>query len=485
MNLTQLRGQVQDHGYADISSGEVDAAINVAYLEICGSSAWPFLEAGPAGLVISPGSNYASLKAGLGSSGYAESSRVLGVAYSNKELGAISPDDFFGAPAPSFTGIEQVATPTHYTIFAGNLYVTPIDAAMGATVQVRFLRQPGDLSGSDTPIFPSRYHQLIVYGAVAVLAGEDDDDGNQSRFRALFDKGLEQMKADLMIKSEGRTTPYGNTGSLNYWADRVRSAGFPKATNSEVALLLKDTIDDVSSRFAWPFLRVDTNLITVPGSEFVSLPSDFSRSLGLYIPELGSQVFYSSLADHRFDYHPNVSVPRASAWNSMQTYSTGDVVLYSGVYYAAIATSTGVTPGTDQTKWTTTVPRETTGSPERYSLMPNGPGTTSFPNRSNRLVLWPIPNREYSLKLLYERKIIVSTTNPLTAIEWPGPGTVLELGIMYRLAMRSTEKDAAARLGIFKNEYEESITRMRNDLMIEQRDRDPVVRITQTDLWDY
>ena len=50
--------------------------------------------------------------------------------------------------------------------------------------------------------------------------------------------------------------------------------------------------------------------------------------------------------------------------------------------------------------------------------------------------------------------------------------------------MRSSEKEAQARIGVFKTEYEQSIERMRNDFLIEQRDRDPVVRITQSDLWD-
>ena len=433
MILSGLRAQVKDYGYADISDGEINAALNVAYLEILGAASWPFLEAGPSNLSIDPSTKKGALTSITGNT--TSNVRVVGVSYDDKELGAMSADDYFAGPH-ALVQAGSVATypPTHYTIYGGSIFVTPC-VSSSFNISVRYLKQAADLddSSNTTPVFPSRYHQLVVYGAVATLAGEDDDDGIQTRFRELLKTGLEQMRSDLLVKSEGRAKPYGLTGSINYWTDRVQSAGFPKITKEETAILLGDTISDICSRYAWPFLRVETVVYTVAGAKELILPADCVRPLGLYIPEQSRQVNFSSLADHRYDFHPSSS--------------------------------------------------DTPGIPERYSLMPAAPGSTTFPQRVNRLVLWPAPDRVYGLNLLYERTLVpsISTT---AAIEWPGPSFVLELGLCYRAALRSSEKEAQARIGVFKTEYEQSIERMRNDFLIEQRDRDPVVRITQSDLWD-
>lgn len=432
MNLSDLRSQVKDYGYNDISDAEINAAINVAYLELCGADRWPFLEAGPDSLTIDTTTRYGSLSS-LPSAN-SSSPRVIGVTYNGFELGAMSSDDYFAyAHSQSTVNVNQ-RPPTHFTIYGDKLYITRM-ADTNISVSVRYLKQPAALASTDSPIFPSRYHQLVVYGAVAVLAGEDDDDGVQSRFRGLLEKGLEQMKTDLLVKSEGRESFYSNPGSLNFWTTRLHSAGFPKVSVSDTYLLLVDTIMDVCSRYAWPFLRVDTSLTTTPGQAIVSLPSDCVRPLGLYLPAKGSQINYSSLADHRFDFHPSST--------------------------------------------------DTPGVPERYSIMPAAPGTSVFPQRNTRIVLWPAPDAAYSLKLLYERRIFPNVLDPNAALEWPGPGLLLEAGIIYRAAMRDPSKESQARVAPYKQEYEEQIERMRNDYMIEQRDRDPVVRITQTDLWDY
>lgn len=434
MNLATIRQQVADHGFNDISTTEIDAAINNAYYEICGASNWPFLEEGPSSLTIGGTTRYGQLEnlVGSNSSLFARSnSRILGVAFNNQELGALSPDDYFAGPHGLPAGS---AVPTHYTVYANKLYVTPMVTG-GVSVDVRFLKQPEALTAdSSEPIFPSRYHQLIVFGAVSLLANEDDDDDLLKVNRDLLNGGIEQMKADLMVKTEGRVAPFGTQGSIQYWADRLRTAGFPKVTAAEASALLSDTLADVCSRYAWPFLRVETTINATANQRYINLPTDCVRPLGLYLKEKGSQIAYSNLADHNFDHHPSNT--------------------------------------------------DSPGIPERYSLMPADPGTTSYPSRNTKIALWPVPDRAYALTLLYERRITLPNSFN-SAIEWPGPASVLELGTAYRAALRDPSKETQARVAVLKGEYEQAIERMRNDFLIEQRDRDPVVRITQTDLWDY
>ena len=432
MNLSELRAQVSQHGYNDISSTEIDAAINVAYLEVSGAATWPFLEEGPSSLAIGSVTRNGQLEnlVGSNSSQQARSTtRILGVTYNGNELGAMSSDDYFAYAHALPTGSSA---PTHYTVFANKLYVTPMLTA-GVSVDVRFLKQPAALTNPlDEPIFPSRYHQLVVYGAVALLAGEDDDNEVQSKFRELLDKGLEQMRGDLLVKTEGRSSFFGAPGSLNFWTDRLHTAGYPKVTAADTALLLTDTIHDVCSRYAWPFLRVEATLTATANQADITLPADCVRPLGMYLYERGNQINYVSLADQRFDHNPSDT--------------------------------------------------DSPGTPERYSIMP---GSGSFPSRVTKAVLWPVPDRAYSIKLLYERRITPSLSSPNAPIDWPGPGMLLELGLLYRAALRDPSKESQARLGTLKAEYEQGIERMRNDFLIEQRDRDPVVRITQTDMWDY
>lgn len=432
MDLATLRQQVADHGYNDITNSEIDAGINIAYFEICGASSWPFLEEGPSTLAIGANTRNGQLEnlVNSNSSQFARSnSRVLGVTYNGIELGAMSSEDYFAYAHALPTGSSS---PTHYTVYANRLYVTPMPSA-GVSVDVRFLKAPARLTlDGDEPIFPVRYHQLIVYGAVAVLAGEDDDDGLQTRFRELLTKGLEQMKADLMVKTDGRNSFFGAPGSLNFWTNRLHTAGYPKIAASDTFILLTDTIQDICSRYAWPFLRAEATLTTVANQADVALPADCVRPLGMYLYERGNQINYVSLADQRFDHNPSNS--------------------------------------------------DSAGTPERYSIMPDA---STFPARNTKAVLWPAPDRAYSIKLLYERRIAPSAATPNTPINWPGPGMVLELGLLYRAALREPSKESQSRLGTLKAEYEQAIELMRNDYLIEQRDRDPVVRITQTDLWDY
>lgn len=458
MNLGELRTQVKDFGFEDISADELTEALNEAYYEATSAASWPFLEKkanvlltidGDAGALTAPGPSggqvnlrihgtakiplqpITGVQGEIDNIGVARIREVIYGGLYGKRLGYLTHDDFF-----SFArgGTTNSGGPRYYTVWNSYLWVAPAPREVHSTHSVRYTREVAPLQyAADRPVIPTRFHRVLVHGAVARLAMEDDDLELAAAQRDIFEKKLEDMKTVLMERVDDTRAEVGAaTNTLNYLTQELRHFGFSGISDSDATALINDALLDICSRYQWPFLRTETTLTTIAGNPNVSLPADCRKPIMVNVPELGSQVFFEDLSDHRFQVRPSHADGKAA--------------------------------------------------PQRYSLLAGS-------NGSSFLRLWPVPDRSYQLLLLYERRV-PRLTNPDDVVAFPQDHTrAIVLGAAYRAAMRNfADADKGTfttRVTALKADYDAAVERMRNDLLVEQRDRAASVRITQTDLWDY
>lgn len=184
--FTALQNELFDRGLKYLDDGargttRVQNWVNSAYREIVADSDWPFLQAtatGPAPITI----------ADLGT---IES--VINVATLLKlvPVDRRNLTDVF--PVLTTAGIGEFYYVTGGTVI--NVY--PADTA--STLQVLYWKSPPDLSAStDVPIVPAQYQELIILAALRRGFTEDNDAGDAQIVQAELDRGLTNMREDLL-----------------------------------------------------------------------------------------------------------------------------------------------------------------------------------------------------------------------------------------------------------------------------------------------
>lgn len=99
---------------------------------------------------------------------------------------------------------EETGLATRYRVFGTTLEIYPLPQS-AITVHVEY-RQGVNLldSGSEEPVFPETYHDVLVHGALA-LAYEDDGNLDKAALqRGRFDSDLAHMVTDLCSSDQGR-----------------------------------------------------------------------------------------------------------------------------------------------------------------------------------------------------------------------------------------------------------------------------------------
>ena len=193
MNLTQLLDRCQarfrDTGGYTFTPAEWTAYLNDVYSEIIYARPdWPFMETRSDPISVTP-PNVVTLPADVW--------RLRSVYNATLKV-----------PLVEITGMEEYlylypdagsasGSPQHYRITGNTLEVFPKPDSPTEII-VEHWTEPAPLSDpSDTPIFPPRYHRLLVEGALQ-LAYEDVGNLQQSQVYARSkDQGLAAMAIDL------------------------------------------------------------------------------------------------------------------------------------------------------------------------------------------------------------------------------------------------------------------------------------------------
>lgn len=181
MDLSALQTEVQARGFDFDSTTRLNYWINRAYHRICEREAWPFLETtttGTAPLTIS------DLRAVLSVVDTTNQSVLT-----FEDYRTIREDD----PTLAATGSPECWYQSATTTVA-------VYPASSVSLSVAYIKTPTDLSsGTDTPVLPTRYHYLIVEGAVAYAYRDSDNFEAAQQTEDIFERGLLEASDSLLV----------------------------------------------------------------------------------------------------------------------------------------------------------------------------------------------------------------------------------------------------------------------------------------------
>lgn len=170
MTLAQIQAAVQAKGYGTDTAAQQLIFINEIYRKVHSKERWPFLEAQDKTLVTVTGTpNYT-----LPFNNWRNLDAVRIEIAATQQYNNLS---YKGVQ--DFRDLEHidrdVTSPAYWTFYANQLHFYPNpDAAY--TVTIDYIIEPPDLAaGSDIPIIPLPYHDILVWGAVKSMAARERD----------------------------------------------------------------------------------------------------------------------------------------------------------------------------------------------------------------------------------------------------------------------------------------------------------------------
>lgn len=186
MNLTALQAAIQAKGYTTDTASQQIAFINEAYREICGMARWPFLEAQDSSLSTVAGTSAYSLP-------FTDWRNLDAVRIAIPATEQY--DNLRYLPVQDFREYEHIdrdiSTPYYWTFYANQLHFYPVPDAV-YTVTIDYIIEPADLAaGTDVPLIPAQYHDVLVWGAVESLAYRERD---------WLGRQFAEQKKEMMLK---------------------------------------------------------------------------------------------------------------------------------------------------------------------------------------------------------------------------------------------------------------------------------------------
>lgn len=189
MDFAELTAAFYARGFNfmnDAGSEETRAQrwVNEAYHELCEEADWPFLETivtGTAPLALTRARNVSSVVNTTDQQTLIPTTQ----AWVNESYGTIPTGG-----VPRYWYAVNSATDT--------ITVKTAPAPSGKTLSVVFYQHPADLTGTDDPVVPSRWHYLIVEGAVRRAYQDNDQVEEAAVAEAARQAGLVSMRRWLL-----------------------------------------------------------------------------------------------------------------------------------------------------------------------------------------------------------------------------------------------------------------------------------------------
>lgn len=410
MDKQTIREEIIRYGFGDLEydANAIDGAINIAYADIQIQGDMPFAEAGPEEIVIDEGLITAISSGDLP----ADYNKVRAITLDDQKLRFLDPDDFIQMQLTD----TSLGTPVHYTIWDGAIKVWPAPDEE-KTLKIWYHKTlPALEDDTDVPDIPERYHYLLVYGALTRLFSATDEEDKHGRYLELWNGLIEVMRNDLSQTEYDRSEVIGSSYTLGAIAKIVRESGFTELGNSTIYLMANQELRELASRHNWGWLeKQDT--VTITDSD-LTLPADCDKPRRIIINDSGT-------------YRPLENILIDEYWE----------------YY----------DGSDSTS-------QSLGTPQSYAIWDSTGG-------SNRVKIYPIPDREYEADLWYvsypEYMESVTDTPPFA----PQHHRIILLGVLIQAALHSVNPELQAKLSIYKNEYIELEQKMVNDLQVPSLDK--------------
>lgn len=182
MNLEELVTELKARGFDYLSTSRCTNYLNDAMsLDICEGEDWPFLHATAEGTAPLTVSDLRSVES-------------VTNATQGSKLSPIDPRELTDSYDTSLT---TAGSPTFYYLDSeGVISVYPVNST--DTISVRYWKAPEALSGTASPVIPSRWHSLIVDFAVARAYADSDDYELAQNAKESADGRLAQMRQSLL-----------------------------------------------------------------------------------------------------------------------------------------------------------------------------------------------------------------------------------------------------------------------------------------------
>lgn len=192
MNSEELVASFQAQGFEYLSTAECLQFINDAYLiDICEQEDWPFLEAtaeGPSPLEVSD---------------------LRTVEYVIDTTQQVKLDPLIKARLTDDHNVDltEAGSPLYYYVSQGTTIKT-FPSSSTSTLLVSYWRFPQELSGTAKPVFPKRFHSLIV-DAARSRGYENSDDWELAQVsKARFEERFQHMRTSLLSPQHDQADDY-------------------------------------------------------------------------------------------------------------------------------------------------------------------------------------------------------------------------------------------------------------------------------------
>ena len=195
MNFTELRQELFARGsnYLEEDAAGVaraDRWLNQAYQDILSLQAWPFLWAS----ALAEPPSYTVSVPDLRKIRFVTDTDGAEPGYPGRPLARGSMDALVNEGAD----LSTQGTPEVYWVQQGNLVVPyPI----GGIIRVDYIKRVPPMSGMDTPIFDSQYHDLIVDKAMVKVYKDSDNMEQAAAVKEEYNEGAASMAEDYMVES--------------------------------------------------------------------------------------------------------------------------------------------------------------------------------------------------------------------------------------------------------------------------------------------
>jgi len=188
---TELYSRGSDY-LSDDGAGQTRAKrfLNDAYTEICEAAAWPFLETTTTQNVPY---TFTNLR------------HILSVhdPRDNFDLRGVDQENL----REWYSDLTTAGQPTYWYLVGDQLKVFPVGTD---TYELRYIKVPAELvSDTDTPVLPSRFHRLIVHGAMLQVLEDRDDYELIAGLQARYDSLLARMADSLLGRGQSTFLPSG------------------------------------------------------------------------------------------------------------------------------------------------------------------------------------------------------------------------------------------------------------------------------------
>ena len=188
MDLAALRGSVRDltgfHMSSLVSDARIDAAVNEAYMQVLAAEPWSWL-VDESSILVSPSSVTATLTG---------CRQVLSVALTDGSRSWVL-DRSSRTSGDWLEPHEQ--DPVRWALVQPDTLLLNPEPLKTYTGTVQFIRREDPLGSGDSPVFAAEYHQMLAYGAAAIVLVQENDDTNRAQaYSGMFGDYLMRMRGD-------------------------------------------------------------------------------------------------------------------------------------------------------------------------------------------------------------------------------------------------------------------------------------------------